>query len=27
MWFNGIYLVVLLAGFIGIMNLRTDKGN
>ena len=25
--FNGIYLAVLLAGFILIMNLRTDKGN
>ena len=27
MWFNGIYLVVLLVGFISIMNLRTDKGS
>ena len=27
MWFNGIYLVVLLIGFISIMNLRTDKGS
>ena len=25
--FNGAYLLVLLAGFIVIMNLRTDKGN
>ncbi|MBR6101038.1 MAG: ABC transporter permease [Ruminococcus sp.] len=25
--FNGVYLAVLLAGFILIMNLRTDKGN
>lgn len=26
LWFNGIYLVVILTGFIVIMNLRTDKG-
>ena len=25
--FNGVYLLVLLIGFIVIMNLRTDKGN
>ena len=27
LWFNSIYLVVILVGFILIMNLRTDKGN
>lgn len=27
LWFNSIYLMVLLVGFILIMNLRTDKGS
>ena len=27
LWFNSIYLVVILVGFILIMNLRTDRGN
>lgn len=27
LWFNGIYLAVILIGFIVIMNLRIDKGN
>lgn len=27
LWFNGIYLAVMLIGFIVIMNLRIDKGN